>query len=229
MPLTLYEIEELWHQRMNILSLRNPNWIFQSVWVMPLALIVPVMAANFSIEIIHRSAIASLAYGCYAIITYWIWHSGNLLSPLPLSRRRLIILFVMGYDGLTLLFLSNILLLTATLGVTYLPFPNDILVATAISLYLAATVFLLVRAPHILSYMIQSSKHPLAPEMRWALGSQSAIIGIGVGLGVVFSKNTLGVVLWVGASLSGAFLLLPFSLIALYQVFSLAQSIKRKI
>ena len=229
MTLSVTESEELWKQRMIVLSIRTPQWIKQSAWVLPISLIVPILVAMFSAKVIYGSVIAALVYGCYSAITYWMWRSESRASKISLTRQRLTVLLIMGYDGFSLLFLSTILLITAVLSTTYLPFPSGNIVVIAFSLFVAEILFLIVRASYILRYMLRSPERPLAPEMRFVIGSQSSIVGIGVGLGVVFSKSTFGVVIWAGMSLLGALLVLPFGLIALYQVLLLARTFRKQV
>jgi len=129
------------------------------------------------------------------------------------------LLIVLIFDGLSLLFLAVIFLWTGILGIKYLSFDGSAVVTAIVVLCVAETVFVLMRGGHFVRNMLAKSTHLASEkEVRWIMGIQS-LGGVGVCLGAILRGSPFAITFVTGLAVLGSLLILPFSVIILYQVF----------
>jgi hypothetical protein len=188
-------------------------------------MILPFLSSRFRQDVLIGGGIAGAAFVLYSMITYRLWRSVPSRGSLSEARARVCILAIMGYDALSLLYMSLCFLGTFILGARDLPLPSTSLVAASISLYAAIFLGLSIRANSIVRYLmdahIRAKSRPLAPEARWALVISSQLVGAGVALGAILRASPLGTLLAIGGAALVSFLLLTFATVALVQVFML--------
>lgn len=222
MALTPGEAKTLWKQRIPVLTLRDPRWVLQSFWIPPLLVVLPFLASRFSRNVLLGGAIAAVSFTGYSMVTYGLWRSVARERSVRVSRARLCILAIMGYDTLGLLYTSICFLSAFLFGVVYLPVYSEWVIVASMLLYSAIGIGLILRRDSIVRYLMrahqQAQKRPLAPEARWAMTISSELVGAGVALGAVLRTSPLGTLLGIGAAALASFLLLPFAIIALAQV-----------
>lgn len=218
MSLNHQELEEIWRKQEAVLPNKPVG-----AWLFPIVLILPLLTAKFSPGAVRGCAIAGGAYLLYGIITHLAWRLWSRSNKKATVQKRITALLVAGYSGLSLLFLSMIFLSTALLGTRYLSFGGDTVAIAIMAIYLAGAIFVLARAAHFLRNALNKPVNPATqPEMQWALGIQSALVGVGVLLGIIFARSSYASIVGVGMATVGAFLFLPLGVVALYAVIILA-------
>ncbi len=224
MSLTYHEVELLWRVQENVVFGRSSRRVLDAMLVLPLALLFPLLIARFSPGVVKGCAIACGIYLLYGSITYVVWRWFGTTNG-SVSQRRITMLLVLGFDGLSLLFLSLTCLSAAILGLgtESLAFSNNAIIWAVVAVYAADIVFLLAWAPHFLRNRINNPVHsPTSLEMRRALAIQSGIVSAGIVLAVILKRTAYGRIIALGSAVLVAFLLLPFGLTILYGVIVMA-------
>ena len=215
------DIDLLWSQREVILSIRSYNWIVKSGWVVPLLLLIPVLIAGFPRGLILGWMAVSAMYGCYAAVTHRSWREA--VEGASHRKKRIAIVLVMGYDGISLGLISLAFLFAAYLLVPYLGLQSGwILAMVILALYAAMNVFALASARRSLGYLMAKHEKATPPATRTAVATASSLAGAGVGLAAVLRTSKLGLVTVIAISGLLAVVLAAFVAIILYQIVLLA-------
>jgi hypothetical protein len=209
-------LETVWLMREDGLRRRSPAWVLRSFWVPLVLLLIPLMLAGFTRVAVLRAGAAALAFVVYAVIAYMYWRgrhrSGRLLDD------RSTVLIVLGYDGFALLFISIQFLAASLLSAQEVPGLSSSATALTGVAYLSVIVVVGVRGKHILGYMADHLNRPLAPAMRWLLALPATIVAAGIAFSAVLGSQSMGWLFISAVSALGAFALIPFATLTLYQI-----------
>lgn len=213
--MTLSEI--LWKQRKEILLKREPKWILKFFWSVPgFAGLVLLAAEGFRLLSIFILVLVTI-YVIYSFITYFLWKKWKNDGH---DRTRSSILLVMAYDGFSLGIFSFLALAFANLSFRWID-PTWIQWGwiLSVTLYIIMSFFLLFSGKRIVIYLIEKHEKPLPPQTKLALTIQGYIVGLGIALGAIFRSSYFGLILGAGLGYLCAFLLMPFSITAFFQVY----------
>lgn len=215
--------ESLWEQRMIILELRKPKWVIKNIWIIPVFTGLVLLAADGYQSIFIFSIILASFFVIYSIFTYFTWRNWENKGE---NHRRLSVIVIMIYDGITLGSFSYLFIAVANLSLRWID-PLWIKWGGLFSsaLYLVLSVFILLSGKKIVQYLIEKHEKPLAPPTKFALMIPSFILGAGIALGAILRTSQFGLILVISLGYLCAYLLLPFAITAFYQVFLMIREI----
>lgn len=207
----------LWEQRADILVIRKPKWVIKHIFVIP-AFTGLILILSESYKTITTILISlAFIFVIYSIFTYFKWKNWDIKGE---NQRKFCILMIMIYDGFLLGSISILFLISANLSLKWI---NPIWIKWAgivsCSLYLLLSIFFLINGKSAVEYLIKKHENPLPPRTKLAMAIQSFLVGLGISLGAILKSSQFGLILSSGLSYLVSYLLLPFIVIAFYQVF----------
>ncbi len=227
------ELNQLWEFRANtVLRSREPGFAIQGLVAGLLLQGLPIMVSGLSRTAILLSGIAAAVYGAYALAAFVIWrhYKKNRRHRNRIAREKLATVFVLGNDGLALLFMSITCLAAGFYALEMLTsfgFRSWIIFGT-LWLCFALGVYVFTRGPHFVKDVLTPKDiNPIFTRLAMA---QGALISCGVGSGVLvgvaaarvnIGDNLVGLIIF-AVTLLLTCIMLPIASIALYQVFVLA-------
>ena len=134
--LTPDEVIKLWSMQPTGPFARWAKWVLGNMWVPPMLLLLPLLFANFEKTSVVISLIAAVVYLAYGFITARVCAPWRQRRKLWIRKSTLSLLLLSGYNAISLIFISLIMLTVSLLTGEGKSFFNIDLGISIISLYI---------------------------------------------------------------------------------------------
>ncbi|MFV2045199.1 MAG: hypothetical protein ACC700_18445 [Anaerolineales bacterium] len=228
--LTPTDTHSLWEKRVDVLEIRAPRWIIQSVFAPLVLLIIFLLIAGFSTSAMLQAAIAYVPFFLFSIGLYvWVRRLSIERDSPQLAQRKAASIFG-SFDASMLVLISATALMSGFSAISLARLSQEFTVwATTLAplLYLGEALVTLAYSPKLLQQRARSEKPDWYSTPRWVLGATSTLIGLSLVVGIVLARTAdTGIDLVVGSAFFfiGAFAILPIYIRGLLEVIVLLLS-----
>jgi len=222
--LTSNDISRLWERRIDILEIRTPKWILQSVFAPLVLLFVFSLTSGFSTSALHQAAIAYVPFFLFSIGLYiWIRRLNIDRNSNQFAQRKAASIYG-SFDASALVLISATALSSGLSVITLAKLSQGFttwVMTFVIVVYLGGVLVVFAFSPKLLRRRAQSEKPDWSPVPRWANATISSLIGLAMVAGFLLARITdSGIDLAAGSVLlfAAAFAILPIYLRGLLEV-----------
>jgi hypothetical protein len=219
------EITELWSMQPSGPGKRLSKQVLGTLWL-PILLLLPLLPLNFDKNTIIVYIASTIIFLAFGLITAAVCAPWKHRRKLWIKKSTLATLLFIGFNSISIIFLSLTMLAMALAVTKDIPSPDAILQIIQV-VYVLVLIASLLSAPYIIRRQIVARHSSISKTYHLPV-----ILGAGPGLGVflgsILTRTSYALPVIVITSTFGALLLAPFGMLKLYEAFALTLNWNKK-